>query len=117
MIFDSQPCIDASISDLDTQSFLNEYLPQAFDKDTLDENNRSLQDKLASLRFYDPKRNCPTNAGILTFGKNPSFFIPGAYIHMFFGAKTKLEMEMFWIRRKFEEIFFTLCESFNWLLM
>jgi len=35
---------------------------------------------MASLRFYDLKENCPTNAGILLFGKNPLFNLPGAYI-------------------------------------
>ena len=35
---------------------------------------------MSSLRFYDSKENCPTNAGILVFGINPQFYIPGAYI-------------------------------------
>ena len=32
------------------------------------------------MRFYDHKENCPTNAGILVFGINPEFYLPGAYI-------------------------------------
>ena len=35
---------------------------------------------MASLRLYDPKPSSPTYAGILLFGKNPRFFLPGAYV-------------------------------------
>jgi ATP-dependent DNA helicase RecG len=30
--------------------------------------------------LYDPDRACTTHAGILLFGKNPRFFLPGAYV-------------------------------------
>jgi len=36
--------------------------------------------QLASLRLYDPERCTATHAGILLFGKNPRFFLPGAYV-------------------------------------
>src|SRR5690606_26983446 len=36
--------------------------------------------QLASLRFYDLKEQCPTNAGVLLFGLNPEYYLPGAYI-------------------------------------
>lgn len=78
--FDLSPCLGSSLNDLDILSFLNEYLPQAFDKETLDANERSIEFKLASLRFYDTQFKCPTNAGILVFGKDPSYFLLGAYI-------------------------------------
>ena len=43
-------------------------------------NHRPLKEQLASLRFYDPKSDNPTHAGILGFGMNPLAFVPGAYV-------------------------------------
>lgn len=77
---DVQPCAEATLEDLDTQGFLLGYLPLAIDPETLAANNRSIHLQLASLQFYSPKHRAPTNAGILMFGKNPRFFIPGASI-------------------------------------
>jgi len=48
--------------------------------ETLAENGRELKAQLASLKFYDLKEDCPTYAGILMFGANPRFFIPGASV-------------------------------------
>lgn len=48
--------------------------------ETIAGNHRSVEHQMASLRFYDPERACPTHAGILVFGKNPCFFLPGAYV-------------------------------------
>ena len=52
----------------------------AIDGDTLQRNGRDTKQKMAALRFWDLKSDCPTNAGILMFGLNPLFFLPGAYI-------------------------------------
>ena len=32
------------------------------------------------MRFYNTRFDAPTNAGVLLFGKNPEYFIPGGYI-------------------------------------
>lgn len=32
------------------------------------------------MRFYDTNEKCPTHAGILFFGLNPEFYVPGAYV-------------------------------------
>lgn len=77
---DVQACTGAGLADLDTQGFLLSYLPLAIDPDTLAANNRDLPLQLASLQFFSSKHNAPTYAGILMFGKNPRFFIPGASI-------------------------------------
>lgn len=77
---DIQPCIGATLDDLDTQGFLLGYLTLAIDPETLAANQRDIKLQLASLQFYNPKHQAPTNAGILMFGKNPRFFIPGASI-------------------------------------
>jgi ATP-dependent DNA helicase RecG len=56
------------------------YRREAVDAETIAANHRGIEQQLASLRMYDLERSSPTFAGILLFGKNPRFFLPGAYI-------------------------------------
>jgi len=69
-----------SMDALATDLFQNTYLSQAVAPEVIAENNRDLATQLGSLRFYDLNRQCPTNAGILLFGKNPLQWLPGSYI-------------------------------------
>lgn len=78
--YDTQPCYDSTLNDLSTEIFKIVYLPTAIDEEILIANGREIKGQLASLKFYDLSADCPTNAGILIFGKNPLYFIPGAYI-------------------------------------
>lgn len=78
--FDLVPALGAALADISVDLFKINYLTSAVDKETLAENGRTIEEQLASLRFYDPKEKCPTNAGILLFGLNPEFYLPGAYI-------------------------------------
>ncbi len=78
--FDAQPCLDATIQDLAVNQFQNSYLSFAVNEEVIRENHRDTKQQLASLRFFDLKNDCSTNAGILLFGKNPLVWIPGAYI-------------------------------------
>jgi ATP-dependent DNA helicase RecG len=78
--YDLVPALGSSIENINLEQFKNNYLPAAVDKDTLAENGRTVEEQLASLRFYDPKEKCPTYAGILIFGLNPEFYLPGDYI-------------------------------------
>jgi ATP-dependent DNA helicase RecG len=78
--FDTLPCYGSVLEDLSTDIFKLSYLPNAVDADTLSANHRETKQQLASLKFYDLKADCPTNAGILMFGKNPRFYLPGAYV-------------------------------------
>ena len=78
--FDALPFNDSKIDSLNLDLFKSNYLTLAIDKQTLIENNRTIEEKLASLRFYDLVRSCPTNAGHLLFGVDPEFYLPGAYI-------------------------------------
>lgn len=78
--YDVQPCMGSELQDLDVSGFALGYLPLAIDSDTLEANHRDITLQLASLQFFNSRSNCPTNAGILLFGKNPRFFIPGALI-------------------------------------
>lgn len=78
--YDLVPALSSTLSDLVIELFKVNYLPSAIDKETLAENGRTIEQQLASLRFYDIKEKCPTNAGILLFGLDPEFYLPGAYI-------------------------------------
>jgi ATP-dependent DNA helicase RecG len=78
--FDGLPCNESNLNDLSTEIFKLIYLPTAIDEQTLTSNHREIKEQLASLKFYDLKADCPSNAGTLMFGKNPRFYIPGAYV-------------------------------------
>ncbi|HMO62984.1 MAG TPA: ATP-binding protein [Ferruginibacter sp.] len=78
--YDLIPALGSTVEDLSAELFRINYLPSAIDKETLAENGRTTEEQLASLRFYDTKEGCPTNAGILLFGLNPEFYLPGCYI-------------------------------------
>ena len=77
--FDAQPCSESKIEDLALGQF-DAYRREAVDAQTIAANHRPLEQQLASLRLYDPDRHCATHAGLLLVGKNPRFFLPGAYV-------------------------------------
>jgi ATP-dependent DNA helicase RecG len=79
--FDLRPLPSATLDDLDLDLFVRSYLPAALSPETLAENNRSVEHQLAALRFVTPTLPpIPTVLGMLTVGKSPQFFLPGAYI-------------------------------------
>jgi ATP-dependent DNA helicase RecG len=78
--FDALPCLGSSLDELAVDIFRTSYLSQVVAPEVIAENSRDLEMQLGSLRFYDLGRQCPTNAGILLFGKNPLVWLPGAYI-------------------------------------
>jgi ATP-dependent DNA helicase RecG len=78
--FDVLPCKGSTLEDISIELFKLRYLPSAIDADTLVENGRELKPQLASLKFFDLKEDCPTYAGILMFGTNPRFYIPGGFV-------------------------------------
>lgn len=57
-----------------------EYQRQAIAPEVIEENNRPLEQQLASLRFYDLQHRCATNGGILLFGLDVRRWLPGAYV-------------------------------------
>lgn len=77
--FDARPCPEAKLTDLALGQF-DAYRREAIDAETIALNHREIEQQLASLRLYDPERRAPTYAGLLLFGKNPRFFLPGAYV-------------------------------------
>jgi ATP-dependent DNA helicase RecG len=78
--YDLVPALGAKLEDISLDLFKISYLPNAIDRETLAENGRTVEEQLASLRFYDQRESCPTNAGILILGLNPEFYLPGAYL-------------------------------------
>lgn len=77
--FDAQPCYEAKIEDLALGQF-QAYRREAVDAETIAANHRPIEQQLGSLRLYDSDRSCATNAGVLLVGKNPRFYLPGAYV-------------------------------------
>jgi ATP-dependent DNA helicase RecG len=77
--FDARPCLESSIDDLSVRLF-EAYRGNAVATEIIEENHRTIEQQLASLRFFDTHRAVPTNAGILLFGTNSRFFLPGAYV-------------------------------------
>ena len=79
--FDLYPIRSSGISDLNLALFSYEYLPKAFSAEILDANDRSLNEQLAATKMItaadDPTA---TVLGILTIGKMPQDFLPGAYV-------------------------------------
>lgn len=78
--FDAQPCLGSTLDDLALSLFMIDYRQQAIAPEVIAENHRSVEQQLASLRFFDLKNGCPTNAGILLFGLDVCNWLPGAYI-------------------------------------
>lgn len=78
--YDLQPVRSATIEDLDIDLFQRTYLPSAIDPDILAANNRQVEDQLRSLRFLSARELLPTVVGLLTLGKSPADYVPGAYV-------------------------------------
>jgi ATP-dependent DNA helicase RecG len=79
--FDVHPLHSASLADLDLDLFQRTYLPSALPAEVLDENARSVEHQLASLRLCTPPPDfVPTVLGTLAVGLDPRRYLPGAYI-------------------------------------
>ena len=78
--FETYPCIDSTLDDLRLDLFKNTYLPAIMDEDALIDDKRDIKQQLSALRLYSIAEDCPTYAAILLFGKNPEYYLPGAYV-------------------------------------
>ncbi len=79
--FDLRPIPAATLGDLDVDAFERTYLTVAIAPDVLEQNKRTPEQQLASMRFVTPDHSSiPTVVGLLTVGKTPADFIPGAYV-------------------------------------
>ncbi len=79
--FDLSTIPTSKVSDLSKTIFENEYLPAAFAKDVLEGNERTYPERLTSCKFTaSPGNTTPTLLGLLSVGKTPQDFLPGARI-------------------------------------
>ncbi len=78
--FDALPCLGSTLEDIHDALFLIDYRQQAVAAEVIAENHRPVEQQLASLRFFDQKKGCPTHAGVLLFGLDVRRWLPGAYI-------------------------------------
>ena len=77
--FDQQPVIGSTLDDLNLNDFRREYLPAAVAPEILEANHREIADQLAVLHFLS-RDATPTPTGLIAFGKDLLYWIPGAYI-------------------------------------
>lgn len=92
--FDAAPCPECNLDDLMQDLFLFTYRKNAIAAEEIAANNRDIKMQLASLRFYDLSKNCPTIAGVLLFAKDPLRFLPGAYVQFVRYAGSRLSDEI-----------------------
>ena len=79
--FDLQPIPETGLSDLNLVQFENEYLTAAFADEIRAANDRTLHERLAATKMIvAADQPTATVLGILTIGKNPQDFLPGAYV-------------------------------------
>lgn len=77
--FDQRPISGAALEELDLRFFEQDYLPNAIDAQALRENGRSLPEQLAALHLASPD-GVPNVAGMLILGREPTTYLPGAYV-------------------------------------
>jgi len=79
--FEMHPVTSASLKDLNRLVFEDAYLPNAFAKDTLDNDSRSYEQRLTVCGMIESADTpVPTVLGIIALGHQPRKFIGGAYI-------------------------------------
>ena len=78
--FDTRPCREATLEDIDTDTIVKEYLPKAIAEEVLASDHRTLKEQLAALHLFNLKFDCPTYAALIMFGRNPRHFMMGDYI-------------------------------------
>jgi ATP-dependent DNA helicase RecG len=79
--YDLHPLRAASLNDLDLELFERTYLPATVAQDVLEQNQRTLEQQLSSVRFVSASEpSIPTVVGVLAVGKAPVDHIPGAYV-------------------------------------
>lgn len=78
--FDTRPSREASLDDLDLETIQSQYLPKAIAPEVLAHDDRPIDEQLAALHLYNLQWHCPTYAALIMFGKNPRYFMPGAFV-------------------------------------
>ncbi|MGH9660820.1 MAG: ATP-binding protein [Bryobacteraceae bacterium] len=79
--FDLQVMTAAVLDDLDLDLFRRTYLPASVAPEIIEDNQRSVEQQLKSLRLARSADGpaVPTALGLLVLGRDPRAFVPGAY--------------------------------------
>ncbi len=77
--FDQHVVVGATLQDIDSLRFLEEYLPASVHPDILAENQRGTEQQMRARGLIGPDDQ-PTVLGILVCGKDPQSWLPGAYV-------------------------------------
>lgn len=77
--FDVRPLPSATLDALDLDLFQRTYLPAAIAPDVLEQNERTMLERLQGLRFADGEGR-PTVLGMLVLGIDPHDHVGGAYV-------------------------------------
>jgi len=77
--FDQRPIGGATLDELEMTVFEREFLPSAVTPEVLRENGRSRPEQLSALHLASPD-GVPNVAGMLILGRDPTAYIPGAYV-------------------------------------
>ena len=79
--FDISPVPGTGVDDLNRRQFEDEYLPNAVDRELLQANDRSLEERLAATKMIASVGDeRATILGLLVLGVSPRDYIPGAYV-------------------------------------
>ena len=76
--FDSRPANGIELEDLDMDFLRGHYLPAAVAAEVLDQNQRTTEQQLRSLRLV--QMGVPTWGALLAFGRAPQARLPSAYV-------------------------------------
>lgn len=79
LTFDARPVHGVGLDDIDIELFEREYLPASLPADVIEENGRTVTERLAALRLATLD-GTPTAAGVLLLGAEPTRLLPGAYV-------------------------------------
>jgi ATP-dependent DNA helicase RecG len=77
--FDTSFVQGATISEL-VLGLFTQYRQLVIASEVIAANHRSIEEQLASLRFFHLERQMATVSGVLLFAANPRYFLPCAYI-------------------------------------
>ncbi|RKT57211.1 RNA-binding domain-containing protein [Saccharothrix australiensis] len=77
--FDSRPVLGATKGDLDLGLFEELMIPSLVPPAVLAANGRTTDQRLAALRLTSPD-GVPTTAGLITIGRDPISWVPGAWV-------------------------------------
>lgn len=80
MNFDMRPARGTKLTDLDEDYLRTRYLPQAVAPEVLEQNERSLERQLRSLRLLSRDSNSPAWGAVLAFARDPREWLASAYV-------------------------------------